>query len=354
MKAPLPSLLLSSALLLLVLHASSAHAQSNSDFGDNCTLAVFAYDDHEVSGTCSGSNPNANPAPSSLTMTRSYECGNDCQVAASGSLSIHLVSDCRYNAPPGDGWTECTYAPGTEGYRGDLEYSISGHDGRWIGSQACVNGGRKEASVSCYHCGHPCDEPVLISLGDQEYQLTDLEHGVRFDLSGDGTLESLPWTASGSDDAFLVLDRNQNGRIDNGLELFSHVSPQPEPPEGEAPHGFRALAVFDDPLNGGNADGEISNQDAIFRHLRLWLDADHDGLTDAGELLGLDDGKLSSISLDYTDANEHLDAFGNIFKFSTLVEFTNDRNVDAWVVYFNLDGCSACNVVARPDDDTIE
>ena len=182
-----------------------------------------------------------------------------------------------------------------------------------------------------------------------------MANGVRFDLSGDGVLQRLPWTAVGSDDAFLVLDRNQNGRIDSGLELFSHVSPQPKPPEGEVPHGFRALAVFDDSLNGGNNDGKISDQDAIFPSLRLWLDADHDGLTDAGELLGLNAVGLSSISLDYTDAAEHRDEFGNIFKFSAPVSFADERSVDAWVVYFNLEGCSACDIHPDPDvGDTIE
>ena len=243
---------------------------------------------------------------------------------------------------------------GTEGYQGDLRYSIIGHDGKWVSSQVCSNGSRKHSSVSCFHCGHPCEEPVLVSLRDNDYRLTGMAGGVSFDLSGDGELQSIPWTASDSDDAFLVLDRNGNGRIDSGIELFSHVTPQPDPPEGEVPHGFRALAVYDSALNGGNGDGEISSQDAIFPFLRLWLDADHDGSTDAGELLGLDEAGLAAISLDYTDAHEHRDEFGNVFKFSTTAVFADARNVQAWVVYFNLESCLACDDDSQHGEETVE
>src|SRR5258705_5018085 len=81
--------------------------------------------------------------------------------------------------------------------------------------------------------------------------LTNSTAGLEFDLNSDGTPESLSWTASSSDDAWLTLDRNGNGTIDNGKELFGDVTLQPAPPAGEEKNGFLALAQYDETANGG-------------------------------------------------------------------------------------------------------
>jgi len=84
---------------------------------------------------------------------------------------------------------------------------------------------------------------------------------VVFDISGTGHPVQISWTASGSTNAFLALPAS-DGLIHGGKELFGGSTPQPESTE---PNGFRALAFYDLPENGGNGDGVIDAHDAIFR-----------------------------------------------------------------------------------------
>jgi len=124
----------------------------------------------------------------------------------------------------------------------------------------------------------------------------------------------MAWTAAGVDNAFLALP-GPGGLVDSGKELFGNFTPQPA---SAHPNGFAALAVYDDPKNGGNADGVIDEKDAVFASLRLWVDANHDGVAQPGELHTLTSLGVYVIRLKYQQ-DQRTDQYGNIFHYRAQV-----------------------------------
>ncbi|HSE33228.1 MAG TPA: hypothetical protein VLA93_16760 [Pyrinomonadaceae bacterium] len=192
-----------------------------------------------------------------------------------------------------------------------------------------------DGSTYCTGEGGDCWTPIVVDVLGNGFNLTNANDGVNFN-NGYGTILRTAWTSAASDDALLVLDRNGNLTIDDASELFGNAAPQPPTTGTELKNGFRALAEFDKPANGGNADGVINASDAIFNSLRLWQDTNHNGISELLELRSLPSLGLASIDLDYK-LSKFKDGNNNTFKYRAKIKDSSGAQMNRWMYDVFLD-----------------
>lgn len=137
-------------------------------------------------------------------------------------------------------------------------------------------------------------DPLILDLDGDGLETVDNKSGAYFDHDGNGFAEQTGWV--GSDDGLLVMDRDGDGIIENGGELFGD---QTILQNGQkATDGFQALAEWD-----SNADGKIDIDDAVWSQLKIWQDFDGDGYSSPDELFSLDEAGVKAINLNHTDTS---------------------------------------------------
>lgn len=133
-------------------------------------------------------------------------------------------------------------------------------------------------------------DPLVLDLNRNGlFDVTTPQDGHEFDATGTGRIVQAATVTAG--DGFLVLDRNHNGQIDDGRELFGD--------QHGAADGFAELARFD-----ANHDKRIDALDPIFGELGIFEDRDRNGRSDPGELRRLAELHITRIGLERRPAHE--------------------------------------------------
>lgn len=155
--------------------------------------------------------------------------------------------------------------------------------------------------------------PIVIDLGNNGINLGERGVGVYFDVNADGVRDHVQWVRPGGDEGFLALDRSGNGLVDDGSELFGVGTPLAFEARN-APNGFVGLAQYDALELGGNDDGLITAEDAIWPQLRVWLDLNADGVATVEEMRTLRSYGITALET-IPRMRRYFDAAGNLIPY---------------------------------------
>lgn len=297
--------------------------------------------DNDGEYDCEGDCNDHDPTISSLALefSPSSNCtdgkDNDCDPDTAkdcGSLPCMDLAACSPTPtptpPPGNG--QCGSAPNWGSYPSTgcaSGFTVLG--GVCTRSQTFQNrcaGPSYYDPVTCTCPDGTDPSPIVVDVDRSGFLITSAARGVVFNILNDGVPLKLSWTTTDSSNAWLTLDRNNNGKIDNGTELFGDVTPQPSSPH---PNGFIALAEYDKTAMGGNGDGRIDAKDAIFTRLRLWQDFNHNGRSESEEMHSLPELGVAGIDLDFKES-KWTDDNGNHFRYRAKVYASHGVKTDRW------------------------
>ena len=183
--------------------------------------------------------------------------------------------------------------------------------------------------------------PLVVDLdGDGKIETVSTDGNVHFDFDSNQKIENSGWI--GKNEGFLVRDINGNGQIDNGTEMFgNHTVLQ----NGKnAVNGFEALKDLD-----SNGNGKFDAEDDVWSQVKVWRDANTNGIVDSGELLTLEQAGIESINLKY-DYQKEADENGNLEIQQGTFNRTDGTTGKVSDVWFDVDGT---NTILNEDDITI-
>lgn len=276
---------------------------------------------------------------------------NDCVAVRGHSYRTNAMQRWNFNEPDPDfGYfdSESVYIPRDADNDG-IEEDLDCNDTIWDPSNTCSSeppcGSECGGDPECEECEcsgrdwlywdgiYTCESPILINMSSNtaQYHLTSANDGVMFDMNGDGVKHRISWTAAESIVAFLAMDRNGNGQVDDGTELFGNHTRKRD--GTRAKHGFEALADLDDPVH---KDGAITPADSIYSRLLLWTDSNHNGISEPSELSSVADAGIISIDTTYLTRRRR-DQFGNRYRFegdAVIVEGNQTRQRRIFDVFF--------------------
>ncbi|MCR4880609.1 MAG: hypothetical protein K6A44_01470 [bacterium] len=251
---------------------------------------------------------------SSADTKKTQQAGGTCaEVCGSNTECVNTCNYMKGQITTNTMFNSCIYAVNNQYYADNRASS----DSRELctGGQIVVVRNNQQCLYGVGGILRQTISPLVLDLKGDGFKYTSVEDGVVFDLNNDGVPEKTGWTAPQKefDNAFLVLDKNKNGQVDNGGELFGD--------QNGSDNGFIELAKYDD-----NGDDVINKEDKIFNDLRLWVDfnknakVDYEADGSTKELKTLDEAGVTEISVNYelqkdSKGNILRDIYGNITGF---------------------------------------